>query len=865
MRPNACRPSSKSLLSTCHNVRFMKRIVSAITGLLFLVQLVPVSAQIFDPVHWTQSYRKLEDQKYELTLKARIDDGWTIYSQELEGDGPIPTTFSFTPGSHYSLVGKTKESGDRHAGYDKIFEMEVVKYTTEAIFTQIVKVSDPGKPIEGSLEFMTCDQERCLPPKQVDFSFVIDNAGSAESQVGEGAPAAGTATTMTVDLPGEDSAEAPAEEGIFQPVHWKASLDKTGEGTYRARFDAVIDAGWYVYSKDNSGDGPIPTSFGFDEATGVQLSGELRESGSHKMDVFDPIFEMQVIKYKEDLAFEQDLTISDPNAVMTGWLEFMTCDDQRCLPPQVVDFQIDFANGLITFPSAEASSTETGGATTYPFASVDLDNPVNDCSFTTSVVTGGKSMWTIFLLGFVGGLLALLTPCVFPMIPLTVSFFTKGSKDKKKGLINALLYGFFIFLVYLLLSIPFHVMDSLNPDILNDISTNIWLNLAFFVIFLFFAFSFFGYYEITMPAAFTNKVSSAEGVGGVLGIFFMALTLALVSFSCTGPILGSLLAGALSSDGGAMQLTAGMSGFGIALALPFALFAAFPGWLNTLPRSGGWLNTVKVVLGFLELALAFKFLSNADLVKHWGLLKIEPFLIIWIVVALAMAAYLFGWIRFPHDSPNDKPGKVRLGLGAISLAAAIYLMTGFRFDEDKQSFTPLGLLSGLAPPVGYSWLYPKECPNNLDCFKDLDAGVAYARKVNKPIMIDFTGHACVNCRKMEEHVWPKKEVYDYLKDDYVLISLYVDEKIDLPIEEQVTVSSKVTGSRTLRRTGDKWAHFQTEYFNNNSQPYYVLIGPDGKLLNAPVGYTPDVAEFASFLECGQQAWEDLQRNELSER
>lgn len=824
--------------------------------LLFLVNGIS-HGQIFDPVHWSQSYKKLSGQEYELIFKAKIDKGWTIYSQELIGDGPIPTSFEYTTGPHFSRIGKTREEGERHAGYDKIFEMEVVKYTTEVTFKQKVKVTDTTKPIEGWLEFMTCDNERCLPPKQVDFSFQI-NDEKPEEEVA-------ATSTMTVDLPAEEAVLLEeSQDGILQPVTWSAALKQTGENRYTAVFSAVIDEGWYVYSKDNSGDGPIPTTLGFDEQPGASLIGTLRESGSHRMDIFDAIFDMQVVKYKLDLSFEQDFTVTDPSALQIGYLEFMTCDDRRCLPPQIVDFTIDFASGKVILGSEDKGDiTDVGN--TYPFAAVDLDNPVNDCSFTTSIVTGGKSMWTIFLLGFFGGLLALLTPCVFPMIPLTVSFFTKGSQDKKKGLINAILYGFFIFLVYLLLSIPFHVMDSLNPDILNDISTNIWLNISFFVIFLFFAFSFFGYYEITMPASFTNKVSSAEGVGGVFGIFFMALTLALVSFSCTGPILGSLLAGALSSDGGAMQLTAGMSGFGIALALPFALFAAFPGWLNTLPRSGGWLNTVKVVLGFLELALAFKFLSNADLVKHWGLLKIEPFLIIWIVVALAMAAYLFGFIKFPHDSPNDKPGKVRLGLGVLSLVTAIYLMTGFRFDEEKQSFTSLGLLSGLAPPVGYSWLHPKECPNNLDCFKDLESGVAYARKMNKPIMIDFTGHACVNCRKMEEHVWPKKEVYDMIKDDYVLISLYVDEKIELPLEEQVTVSSKVTGQRTLRRTGDKWAHFQTEYFNNNSQPYYVLIGPDGQLLNSPVGYTPDVTEFASFLECGQEAWDKLQRKEISVR
>ena len=412
--------------------------------------------------------------------------------------------------------------------------------------------------------------------------------------------------------------------------------------------------------------------------------------------------------------------------------------------------------------------------------------------------------------------------------------------------------------MYVALSIPFHLLDSLNPDILNEISTNVWLNIAFFLIFLFFAFSFFGYYELTLPESWTSKASSAEGIGGMLGIFFMAVTLALVSFSCTGPILGSLLAGAMSSQGGAWQLTSGMTGFGLALALPFALFAMFPGWMNKLPKSGGWLNSVKVVLGFLELALALKFLSNADLVKHWGLLKIEPFLLLWIIIFAAMGIYLLGKIKFPHDSPIKKLSFPRIGLAVLSIAFAIYLASGFLYDKDKESFRTLKLLSGLAPPVGYSWIYPKDCPNNLNCFKDFSQGMAYARAQNKPVMIDFTGYACVNCRKMEEHVWPNKQIYKMLNKDYVLISLYVDDKKELPEEEKVEVDRIQGGKRKLRNYGHKWAHMQTKYFATNSQPHYVLLTPDGnQLLNKPVGYTPDVEEYANFLRCGLEAFEQL--------
>lgn len=444
------------------------------------------------------------------------------------------------------------------------------------------------------------------------------------------------------------------------------------------------------------------------------------------------------------------------------------------------------------------------------------------------------------------------------MIPLTVSYFTKKEGDQTSGVGQAFLYGFFILMVYLVISIPFHLMDSINPDILNDISTNIWLNIGFFVVFLFFAFSFFGFYELTLPSSWTNKANSAEGLGGVLGTFFMALTLALVSFSCTGPILGSLLAGALSADGGAWQLTAGMAGFGTALALPFGLFAAFPSWMKSLPKSGGWLNSVKVVLGFLELALAFKFLSNADLVKKWGLLKIEPFLGIWIIIFIGLTLYLFGKIKFPHDSPIKKLSIGRWALSFISLAFTVYLISGFRTDPQTQSYQPLGLLSGLAPPVCYSIWKPCDCPQDFNCFKDLDSGLAYARSVNKPVLLDFTGHACVNCRKMEEHVWPEQPVYRTIKEDYVLISLYVDEKIPLPEAEQIMVERINGGQRKLKTVGNKWSHFQTEYFQTNAQPYYVLMTAEGVLLTPPVGYVPDVDEYQKFLECGLQAFQTIQ-------
>jgi thiol:disulfide interchange protein DsbD len=576
---------------------------------------------------------------------------------------------------------------------------------------------------------------------------------------------------------------------------------------------------------------------------------------------------MKIKFFENNAVFEQRIKILKDVATINGTVEFMVCDDTRCLNPTEIDLVFNISNtGKSNVSQNDSDKLSTIDNTLvnnflYGMSIEDLSKSDISCkneviSNASEVKKEGKSLWSIFGLGFLGGLLALLTPCVFPMIPLTVSFFTKkDSQSKSSGISKALLYGFFILAVYVLLSIPFHLLDSVNPDILNEISTNVWLNIIFFIIFVFFSFSFFGYYELTLPSSWTNKTTQGENAGGILGIFFMALTLAIVSFSCTGPILGSLLAGSLTADGGAWQLTAGMAGFGVSLGLPFALFAMFPNMMNALPKSGGWLNTTKVVLGFLELALAFKFLSNADLVQHWNLLKIEPFLIIWIIVFAGLALYLFGKIKFPHDSPIKKLSFFRISSAILVAAFTIYLASGFRVNKDTKTFTPLTLLSGLAPPVGYSFLYPKECPNDLECFKDLKEGIAYAQKVNKPIMLDFTGYACVNCRKMEEHVWPDEKIDALIRNEYVLISLYVDDKKLLPKEEQVLVNRVNGGTRTLKNYGHKWSNFQTQFFQTNSQPYYVLMNSDGtKILNEAVGYTPDEDDYTQFLECGLEVF-----------
>ena len=856
----------------------MIRKVSFLSGLLILTSTL--AAQIFKPVSWETEFKQVGENQFDLVFRAKIDDGWSIYSQYLESeDGPIPTSFTFEEGAHYNLEGETSESDNRITAHDPFFDMKISKFKKKAVFTQRITVNDLSKPITGYYTYMTCNDERCLPPEDVDFSFELKKQQTSDSDGSSGMidnetteEKVATSTNSQVEgeaaKAAEDLSVVPTpENGIFAPVDWSVAIEKVSDDTYDLFFKAKIQTGWNIYSYKLEDDGPIPTTLYWNDSTHFSLSGELEERSSGLVSEFDNNFDMELIKLKKDATYKQRVIVTDPSLPITGELEYMCCDASRCLPPQGEPYVFipESLQASIGQDEEESVAVISEGPYVLPPFLTQNATPVGACeevSISASGTTEGSGIWNIFFLGFVGGLIALLTPCVFPMIPLTVSYFTKGAQDKRKGLINAFLYGFFILLVYVLLSIPFHLMDSLNPDILNDISTNVWLNISFFVIFLFFAFSFFGYYELTLPASWTNRASSAEGIGGILGVFFMALTLALVSFSCTGPILGSLLAGALSSDGGAMQLSSGMAGFGFALALPFGLFAAFPRWLNTLPKSGGWLNSVKVVLGFLEVALAFKFLSNADLVTRWGLLKIEPFLAIWIITGIGLALYLFGKIKFPHDSPIKKLSPGRMALGLLTMAFVFYLASGFRYNEKTQTFTSLTLLSGLAPPVGYSWMYPNKCPNNLDCLKDLEKGLSYAKEVNKPVMIDFTGHACVNCRKMEEHVWPQSPVQKMLEEDFVLISLYVDEKIELPQEEQIVVEKKTGGTRKLRTYGNKWAHFQTEYFNNNSQPYYVLLSPEGKLLNQPVGYIPDAEEYAAFLKCGLSNFEQVKDSKI---
>ncbi|WP_298782107.1 protein-disulfide reductase DsbD [uncultured Polaribacter sp.] len=625
------------------------------------------------------------------------------------------------------------------------------------------------------------------------------------------------------------------------PIKITTSVKKISDTEFDIAFHAKLYKGWYLYSQYNPEDASLPLEISLQkDEIGYKLMGKATEKETFKK--YSEIWRKEEIVFKDKAVITQRIQLTNKDLSQIKLNFFGQVCETAC-----INIDEDFTISLVGKTIEEVISIDEKSKNLTNKLKLDLKNTslLNNTSDSNSEKSNG--LFSIFLLGFVGGLLALLTPCVFPMIPLTVSFFTKQSQNKNKGIFNAVLYGIFIVFIYILLSLPFHFLDNLDPEILNTISTNIYLNIFFFVVLVFFAFSFFGFYEITLPSSWGNKMDSASSVGGIIGIFFMALTLAIVSFSCTGPILGSLLAGSLTSDGGATQLTAGMTGFGLALALPFALFALFPSWLNSLPKSGGWLNTTKVVLGFLELALAFKFLSNADLVAHWGILKREVFIGIWIVIFIGLALYLFAKIKFPHDSPIKKLSFSRISFGVLIIAFIIYIAPGVL----KTPTWNLSLLSGFPPPQFYS-VYETEnnCPLGLDCYKDFDEGLAAAKKTNKPILLDFTGWACVNCRKMEENVWSEQDIYQTLKEDYILISLYVDDnEKKLPKELQFDFLKPNGKVKKIETYGDKWATFQVINFKNASQPYYVLLSPELEILNNTQQYT-DRDTYYSWLKEG---------------
>jgi thiol:disulfide interchange protein len=609
---------------------------------------------------------------------------------------------------------------------------------------------------------------------------------------------------------------------------WKVTSERKGDSKYELIFRTPGNANWQLYGA-NEIVADVPATF-IELDSSVRIEKKAAESGK-KLAISSAIFDnakFEVYEGPAEFRFSVAFTGTVP-ANLQGKLNYTYGKGDEFYPNNVFTFSVPLEGG-------------TAAQSRIKINNINLAEPVSNCG---DEDTGGKSLFGIFLLGLLGGFIALLTPCVFPLIPLTVSFFTKKTGDRKKGIGNAVLYGFFIFLIYLLLSVPFHLVSNVNPEILNNISTNVWLNLLFFVIFVVFAISFFGYFDITLPGGLASRIDSKSGMGTAGGIFFMALTLAIVSFSCTGPILGTLLAGTAAQ--GAWPLTAGLAGFGLALALPFALFAMFPGWLQSFPKSGGWLTSVKVVLGFLELAMAIKFLSNADLVEQWGLIKREVFIASWVIIGILTVLYLLGKIRFPHDQPIKKVSTTRWVFVAIFSAITLYLLPGLTNTEAAN----LRLISGFPPPLCYS-IYdkPVNCEKGIEPLRDYEEALALAKKERKPLLIDFTGWACVNCRRMEENVWVDEEVMQMMKDNFIVVSLYVDERKLLPATEQVMYRTKSGSEKQIRTVGDKWATFQSENFDAVSQPQYAILSPDEKVLTKTKGYTPAATEFAAWLKCG---------------
>lgn len=797
-------------------------------------------------------------------FKATIEPEWHLYSQVKTVKPPLqPTKFSFKESKNYKLVGNTKEPKPI-VREEPVFGNLIVRYfENAATFKQKIKVlNNTSFEVQGSIEGMACSDRVCqsfTPP--VDFSIKISETSSAN--------ASPSLVEMLKSSSGQNK----------QYVTWSFSQKKTGPDEYELIFTAKIEPTWHLYSQIETPDGPLPTLFEFEKSKDYKLLGKTIEP--KPIEHAEPVFDNLVVRFFENTAvFKQKIKVlSDKPIVIKGFIDGMACNETQCQkfsPTPEFEFKLEGA------PVNTAITTGTVDAAVVAKIKPDSVTAENDSLLAKKIVSKeadaklveapikkveDKTYLGLFIAGFLGGLLALLTPCVFPMIPMTVSFFTKQSKTKVAGIRNALIYSISIIVIYVALGLG--VTLIFGADALNDLSTNVWFNLAFFVLLVVFAVSFLGAFEITLPSGFVNKMDAKSDKGGLVGIFFMAFTLSLVSFSCTGPIIGTLLVEA-ASTGALAGPFFGMFGFSLALALPFGLFAAFPGWLNSLPKSGGWLNSVKVVLGFLELALALKFLSTADLVGQTGLLTRELFLVLWIVIFGLMGAYLMGWFKLSHDSDLKYVSVGRLMVAILSFSFTMYLVPGLWG-------APLKLISGFPPPDFYSESpegfggravesgqgekhsemaeHAHRGPNGIPAFDDYYLALAYAKTVNKPLMIDFTGWGCVNCRKMEGNVWSDSDVKRKLSEDFVLVSLYVDDKKALPdaLQEEVVWGGS---KRKLKSVGNRWSYLQNTKYLSATQPQYWIIDADENRLSDSTSYDPDIAKYIQWLDKGLEKFKN---------
>ncbi len=910
--------------------------IKGIALIIFLVFSQFLSAQILSPIKWNFEAQALGGDSYELIFTADIESGWNVYSQHSNDEGPVPTYIEYEEMGAATLDGDNVEEGHKKEGIDKLFEVNVIKFLDDQPFKiiQKVKATDTSTPISGYLTYMACDKSKCLPPKDVDFSFDLSKLASADGEMekstggkkvnlGDAIKNADpveqvktqateakseikkvignkevltTTTTATaatakavetkvkevkteavesaptaIDKSKVQLGDASEEEDhstsgkMLDPVQWSMSIKDAGNGDYDLIYTADIDDEWTVYSQHSNDDGPVPTYIEYEELNGASLVGESTEHG-HRKEGPDPLFEnVNVIKFLGDQDYTITQRIKKGSGPIKGYLTYMTCDKSHCKPPSDVEFEFDPSKMYAGAPRLAASGVAMnleGNVLDQSITSIQESyaNPAGNCGTLTASADG--TLWTIFLGGFLGGLLALLMPCIFPMIPITVSFFTKDTKSK--GWVNGLIYGLSIVVIFVSFGLLITIL--FGPEALNLLSTHWLSNLIFFLVFVAFAISFFGYFEITLPSSLSTKSDQMADKGGLIGTFFMAATLAIVSFSCTGPIIGLALVQAAEA-GDRLGPFVIMLGFSLALAIPFGLFAAFPAWLNSLPRSGSWMTSVKVVLGFLELALALKFLSVADMTSGWGFLKYELFLGLWVIIFAAMTAYLFGLFGFPHDSPVKKLSPTRMLFAVASLAWTVYMASGFMVDKDINSYSIPKAVSGITPPASYNFFlsqndldpailakYPSytKCANDINCFKDYYEGVSYANEVGKPVLLDFTGYGCVNCRKTEDYIWKDAGVKSSLNDDYVLVSLYVDDRKKL----KETLVAKLSGDK-MRNVGNKWADFQIVNFKQNSQPLYVPMSPDQQVLTAPRGYEEGVENYQQFLDCGLKTFQDM--------
>ncbi len=663
---------------------------------------------------------------------------------------------------------------------------------------------------------------------------------------------------------------------IQNPVKWTYSVENNGKEEATLVIKASIAKGWHLYSQFIGEGGPVPTSFRFDKSNNYSLVGKVNEVPKAKP-IFDEIFGMQVAWFEKTATFKQKIKVtSNKDFKLNGALEFMVCDDKQCLPPEEVEFTFDVKGVVKTSEIIKTETVDTASTSVTATENIDTTTKAADTSATSGTMLSelpeekkeADSIWFIFIQGFLFGFVALLMPCIFPMIPLTVSFFTKQSKTRAIGIRNALLYGLSIVVIYVGLGLGITVL--LGASALNELSSDAVFNLIFFAVLVVFAASFFGAFEITLPSSWSTKADQKADKGGLVGIFFMAVVLAIASFSCTGPLIGTLLVDA-ANKGEYMGPFMGMLGFSLSLALPFTLFAIFPSWLNSMPKSGGWLNSVKVVLGFVELAFALKFLSNADMAYHWGILDREVFIVLWVVIFALLGMYLLGKLKFNHDSDVKHVSVTRLFLAILSLSFAVYLVpglwgaplkavSGFLPHQGTQDFdlyssqfaASSGASSYTTHTANKKYADRLHAPLGIDAFFDYDEGMAYAKQVGKPVFLDFTGHSCTNCRKMENAVWPDAEVLNRLKNDFVVISLYVDDRTELP-EDQKYVS-KYTGKK-VKTLGNRNVDLQVSKFNSNAQPLYVVTDAEGNPLNKPYGYNEDIAAYIKFLDEGKTKFE----------